>query len=64
MSSTQSILFRLLHLFNPFTISIVNSRIYPMMGKCVGNLTYSLPLFDIIYIPNFLINLLSNSIIT
>ena len=64
MSGTPSLLSRLSRLPNPESVSIADGRVCPVAGKGLATPTSSLPLSDVLYVPNFPVNLLSISAIT
>ena len=64
MSGTPSLLSRLSRLPNPDSVSIADGRVCPVAGKGLATPTSSLPLSDVLYVPNFPVNLLSISAIT
>ena len=64
MSGTPSLLSRLSRLPNPDSVSIADGHVCPVAGKGLATPTSSLPLSDVLYVPNFPVNLLSISAIT
>ncbi|XP_078445042.1 uncharacterized protein LOC144714219 [Wolffia australiana] len=64
MSGTSSLLSQIASLPHPETFAIVDGRVCPVRGKGRSLPTRSLPLSDVLYVPNFPVNLLSISAIT
>ena len=64
MSGTQSLLTRFSKLSRPCYISIADGHACPIVGHGEANPTSSLQLSQVLYVPNFLVNLLSISAIT
>ena len=64
MSGTSSLLSRLSNLSTPQFVTIADGRACPVRGKGLATPTSSLPLSDVLYVPNFPVNLISISAIT
>ncbi|XP_078435034.1 uncharacterized protein LOC144706034 [Wolffia australiana] len=63
-SGTSSLLSQIASLPHPETVTIADGRVCPVRGKGRSLPTPSLPLSDVLYVPNFPVNLLSISAIT
>ena len=64
MSGTSSLLYRLSNLPTPQFVTIADGRACPVRGRGLATPTSSLPLSDVLYVPNFPVNLISISAIT
>ncbi|XP_078429368.1 uncharacterized protein LOC144701428 [Wolffia australiana] len=64
MSGTSSLLSQIASLPHPEMVTIADGRVCPVRGKGRSLPTPSLPLSDVLYVPNFPVNLLSISAIT